>query len=83
MIYYYVYILLDRKKNIYIGYTENLDRRFNEHLSKKVYYTIRLDNPILYYFEAYSNEDQAKNRERMLKKYGSAYVGLLKRIGLK
>ncbi|HCC23141.1 TPA: excinuclease ABC subunit C [Candidatus Falkowbacteria bacterium] len=80
---YYVYLLRDQNKKIYIGYTENLERRFCEHSAKKVYYTKRLNNPQIYYFEAYVDEIMAKERERKLKQYGSAYMGLMKRIGLK
>ncbi len=54
-----------------------------EHELYKVYTTARMANPGLYYYEAYMDEEQAKEREKNLKKYGSSYVGLLKRIGLK
>jgi len=34
----------------------------------------------LIYYEAYNNKNLAEERERKLKKFGSAYSGLLKRI---
>jgi len=42
-----------------------------------------MNDPKLFYYEAYLNEEDAKIRERKLKSYGSAYHGLLKRIRLK
>jgi predicted GIY-YIG superfamily endonuclease len=80
---HYVYILIDAKRNIYIGRTSDLKRRIKEHNLQKVYTTKRMQNPILYYYEAYFNELFAKERERKLKQFGSSYVGLIKRIGLK
>lgn len=80
---YYVYILKDKNDRLYTGYTSNLKRRIYEHDNQKVYTTKRMHEPKLFYFEAYSNENIAKIRERKIKQYGSAYQGLLKRIELK
>ena len=80
---YYVYVLIDDNKKIYIGYSSNLERQLFEHEAQKVYTTKGMKNPKLYYYEAYKNEVQAKERESKLKQYGSSYNGLLKRIGLK
>jgi predicted GIY-YIG superfamily endonuclease len=35
------------------------------------------------YFEAYTSLDQAIEREKQLKRFGSAYTALLKRLKLK
>lgn len=35
------------------------------------------------YHECYSVEDFSKEQERQLKRFGSAYMGLLKRLNLK
>ncbi len=80
---YYVYLLLDDYKKVYIGYSENLERRLKEHLDKKVYTTKRMTNPKLFYYEAYSDMLEAKEREKKLKQYGSSYHGLLKRLAIK
>ena len=80
---YYVYILLDDNKDTYIGYTKRLNGRVEEHLRKNAYYSSRLKNSRLYYYEAYESQAMAQEREKKLKQYGSSYHGLLKRIGLK
>ncbi len=80
---YFVYILKDRKNKLYFGYSNNLERRLSEHKNKKVYTTKRMSEPELIYYEAYNNEEAAIIRERKLKQFGSAYVGLLKRLQLK
>jgi putative endonuclease len=80
---YYVYILKDDNSSIYIGYTNNIERRFSEHQSGKCFTTRKLNNPQVYYIEGYTNEEDARTRERKLKQFGSSYVGLMKRIGLK
>jgi len=70
---YYIYIL-KRGKNeeYYIGYTEDLKKRFKQHKAK---YPCKL-----IYYEAYLLEKQAKEREKKLKLYGSAWRGLKKRL---
>lgn len=69
---YYVYVL-KRGDNVmtYIGYTNNLQRRFKEHKTKQ---------PNLIYYEAYKNERDARNRERMLKQRGQTVRRLKERI---
>ncbi len=80
---FYVYLLNDKNNKIYVGYSKDLKRRVSEHFSKKVFTSKRMLNPKLVYYEAYSGNEKAKDRERKLKQYGSSYQGLLKRIGLK
>lgn len=79
---FYVYVLKNLSKgNLYIGYTKNLRRRIAEHKAGKVYTTQRYGNSIgLVYYEAYKDEEDAKQRERSFKKSGSVYNGLVKRI---
>lgn len=83
IIMYYVYLLKDPNDKLYIGYSNNLKRRMHEHLKEKTYTTRRMIKPRLIYYEAYENEERAKERERKLKQYGSSYQGLLKRLGIK
>ncbi len=82
---HFVYILkLESEKNsYYIGYTSNIERRLSEHARGTVITTHRLKNPKLLYYEAYSSKDLAQERECQLKRFGSAYTALLKRLGEK
>jgi len=68
---YCLYILQRKNKKFYIGYTENLERRIKEHKRK--------DKFKLIYYEAYRSEKAARNREKRLKYYGSAWRALRKR----
>ncbi|MEK7108363.1 MAG: GIY-YIG nuclease family protein [Patescibacteria group bacterium] len=81
---YFVYLLRSQKDGgYYIGQTDSIDRRLHQHLDGKVNSTgSRLPVELLYY-EAYSSRTQAIQRELQLKQFGSAYVGLLKRIDLR
>ncbi len=79
---YYVYILKlnkNTKKNFYIGYSSDLKNRIIQH-KKGFVKTTKDKNPELIYYEAYLFEKTARKRELSLKKFGSAYTGLLKRI---
>jgi len=81
---YCVYLLQSLKdRGFYIGYTSNLKLRMVEHNDGKVESTKHRRPLKLIYFEAYYNEDSARGREIKLKQFGSAYVGLLKRLGYK
>lgn len=75
-----MYILKLYSGKFYIGYTKDLKRRLSEHKNSKTYFVGREKNFELIYFEAFKNIDLAKDRERKLKQYGSAYKELLKRI---
>ena len=69
---YYVYILKNQlKKEIYIGYSEDLKRRIKEH---------KLKEPELVYYEAYKSEKDARNREIKLKQHGQTKRRLIERI---
>ena len=72
---HYTYILKLGGDKFYIGYTNNLERRTLEH--QKTW-----DCKLVYY-EAYSTELLARNRERKLKYYGSAWRGLKQRLEAK
>ena len=69
---YYTYIL-QRDKNIYIGYSSDLKRRLAEHKRK-------YENVTLLYYEAYKTESHARRRELSLKQYGGAYRSLKIRL---
>ncbi|ODS33854.1 MAG: GIY-YIG nuclease superfamily protein [Candidatus Scalindua rubra] len=78
---HYVYIIKSIKtKKIYIGYTSDLKRRLKEHNEGKNYTTLRMLPIELVYYEAYKSKEDAKNREKQLKRYGNALLFLKKRI---
>ena len=78
---HYVYILKSMKFNeIYIGYTSDLRNRFKEHNEGKSQSTKRYMPWKLVYYEAYSTEDDARNRKFQLKQYGQTLAQLKRRI---
>ena len=78
---FYIYVIKSRKDNsIYIGYTNDLKRRFKEHNSGKSVYTKNKFPYELIYYESYKNIADAKYREDNLKKFAQAYSQLKKRI---
>lgn len=69
---YYTYVLKRQNNDWYIGYTNDLRRRLAEHQNKW--------ECELIYYEAYQSMKVARERERKLKHYGSAWRALKKRI---
>ena len=68
-------------KEIYIGKTNNLNRRLEEHNNGGQTSTIRKNGKwILVYAEAYRDKSDADERERKLKHHGTAKHGLKRRI---
>ena len=73
---FYVYVIKNPKRaELYYGFSSNLKQRFVGHqkMSKHAGWK-------LVYYEAYLNERDARDRERMLKDYGAARGHLKKRI---
>ena len=71
---FYTYVLIHRQtKRLYIGFSTDLKERVASHQRR---------NPDweLVYYEAYASEADARQRERDLKQYGSAWSHLKKRI---
>ncbi|AFN73884.1 GIY-YIG catalytic domain protein [Melioribacter roseus P3M-2] len=65
---YTVYVLYSRRFNkIYIGQTENLERRLSEHNNGISTYTRRYMPWEVIYTEEYSTRPEALKRERQLK----------------
>jgi putative endonuclease len=70
----YVYVLLNtRTQRPYIGFSLNLKQRVGSHQKRDAAWQ-------LVYYEAYASEADARQRERDLKQYGSAWVHLKQRI---
>jgi len=77
---YYVYVIANQKQ-VYVGYTNDLRRRFSEHNSKENEgWTKRDDAWKLVYYEAYNAKQDAQERERKLKQRGRAKTLLKARI---
>ncbi|MBI2669684.1 MAG: GIY-YIG nuclease family protein [Candidatus Yanofskybacteria bacterium] len=65
---YYIYILQSLKdKKLYIGYTTDLRKRFNEHNEGKVVSTKPRRPFGLIFYEAYKSMTDAKRREKYFK----------------
>lgn len=78
---FYVYLLGSNKdKELYIGSTNDLRKRVKEHNSGKVSSTKSRGPFKLLYYEAYTVEQEARNREKNLKLRGQARARLFKRI---
>lgn len=77
---YYVYLLRSSiNKDIYVGFTGDLKIRYQQHNSGQVTSTKAYRPWILIYYEAYSNKDDAANREKQLKMH-AAKSALLKQM---
>lgn len=78
---FYVYVLKSQKdKELYVGSTNNLKRRVDEHQNGKSFST-QFRTPFeLVYYEAYKNEKDAREREQGLKLRGNARRFLKERI---
>ena len=71
---YYVYVLKNSKsEKLYTGHTNNIKKRTKQHKSRNRYFK-------LIYFECYLSSRLARDRERKLKHYGSAWHALKNRI---
>jgi len=82
---YYVYILHSQlDKGFYTGFTTRIVKeRVIEHQHGLVDSTKHRRPIRLVYYEAYPDKATARQREQKLKAFGSAYTGLLKRLGYK
>lgn len=65
---HFVYILFSLKdKKLYIGFTSDLTKRFQEHTRGEVLATKNRLSLLLIYYECFSDIKDAKSRERFLK----------------
>ena len=73
---FYVYVLMNPKTGtLYYGFSSNLRQRVAGHQKMPKHAGWKL-----IYYEAYLNEQDARDRERMLKQYGAARSHLKQRI---
>jgi putative endonuclease len=68
---------------MYVGCTNNIEKRLVEHKEGKVYSTKKMLPVELIYVEAFKSKACAYNREKHLKSYGSSLARLKSRIGVK
>lgn len=69
---YFVYILFCNQKTLYTGSTDNLERRLNEHESKKSFYTKQFSHIELVYKEVCKDRKEAEKRELQIKGWSVA-----------
>lgn len=74
MFYFYVLQKKGKYNDVYFGYTKDLKRRTAEHMRDD-------NNWKLIYYEAYTSDENARNREKKIEYYGSVWRALKKRIG--
>lgn len=78
---HYVYVIKNENKEFYVGFSNDLRRRFTEHNSEDNSGYTRSGKPwSLLYYEAYAFEKLARLREKKLKHHGNALRELKKRI---
>jgi len=76
---HYVYVIKgERNRQIYVGSTNDLDRRIAEHNRGSICSTNKYVPLKLVYYEDYLDKTDALNREHKLKHHGSV-IGHLKR----
>ena len=77
---YFVYVLLSMKDfKVYIGFTQNIEKRIAEHMMGKVAATKHRLPLQLIYYEAYLEIKDSKGREKFLKG-GSGHKYLNKQL---
>jgi putative endonuclease len=78
---FYVYVLQSKRDaKLYVGYTNDLKKRVNEHSAGMVESTSPRRPFKLVYYEAYLSRDDARRREYNLKLRGQARTQLQRRI---
>lgn len=65
--FYTVYLLEGQNKKWYIGFTVNLEKRLENHRTKRVISTRKMKNLKVIYCECYLNKLDAWGREKFLK----------------
>lgn len=74
---WFVYILLCNDKLFYVGITNNLVKRFSEHINKRSIATKEFSKIKLVYCENYSNKYEAAKREKQIKGWSKAKKQML------
>jgi len=78
---FYVYILKSVvDSSLYVGFSDDLRRRFKEHNTGQSKYTRNKLPWKLVYYEAYVSKKDAAQREKRLKHFQNSYAELRKRV---
>jgi len=81
IIMFYFYILQSLEDNdLYCGYASDLSKRFEEHNKGNVISTKNRVPLRIVYYEAYNSEQDARERERQVKRRAKAFISLKRRI---
>ncbi|MBO6256861.1 GIY-YIG nuclease family protein [bacterium] len=65
---YYVYMLLTERNTLYCGYSDDVEKRFNEHLSGKGAKYTRANKPLkIVYKKEFSTKSDAQKEEYRIK----------------
>ena len=64
---YYVYILTNKSNTLYVGVTNNLERRIFEHTTKTNHFTSKYNINKLIYFQEFDQILDAINAEKKIK----------------
>lgn len=66
---FYVYMLLTERNTLYCGYTDNVEKRFEKHLSGEGAKYTRANKPIKIVYQAeFQNKSEAMKEEARIKK---------------
>ena len=78
---FFVYVLFSKKDSkLYIGFTNNLKRRYKEHQQGLVISTKNRLPLNLVYYETYTSKKDAAEREQKLKQFSGAMAYLRNRL---
>ena len=69
---WYVYIFFCDQKTFYVGSTDNLERRLQQHIRKESFYTKKFSDIKLVYKESYFTRGEAMRREEQIKRWSIA-----------
>ena len=65
---FYVYIILTERNTLYCGYTDNVEKRFKEHLSGKGAKYTRANKPLkIVYTKEFFSKSEAQKEEYRIK----------------
>lgn len=81
---YYVYILASKSQTLYVGITNNLERRVSEHKRKLIPgFTKKYNIDRLMYFQEFHDVNQAIENEKRIKKWNrNKKLFLIKTVNL-
>jgi putative endonuclease len=74
---WYLYLLLCDKKTFYVGISNDLAKRLNEHRNKESFYTRKFSFIEVVYCEKYSTANEAAKREKQIKGWNRAKKQML------